>query len=163
MTFTREFSDTLPQEWENLPGECWMRFSSWFPKAYMKRNQREGIHDQGQTTCTYITHTRTHRHAQGLIIIWPQGRQRTGNTEGAWWHRCHDVLISSVSACHFRQTTHCARNEQTMTGYVVLTVHTICTESSKKIQKSNKFTSICFHVELEFKFLPLTHSATLVY
>lgn len=50
-----------------------------------------------------------------------------------------------------------------MTGYVILTVHTICAESSKKIQKSNKFTSICFHVELEFKFLTITHSATLVY
>lgn len=93
----REFSDTLPQEWENLPGECWMRFSSWFSKAYMKRNQREGIHEQGQTTCTYITHARTHTHRGSSL----SGRKE--DSEQGTQRELGDIIAmmcSSLAAVH---------------------------------------------------------------
>lgn len=52
-------------------------------------------------------HTDTHNK---LITTRPQGRQGTGNTEGDWWHHCHDVPYAILPT----QTTHCVENEHTM-------------------------------------------------
>lgn len=147
MTFSIEFSDTLPLDLKDYQGNVtWdlpvdSQSHAWYEinrKGFVSKDRRQA-HTSGASA-----HAKDH-HLHGHKKDSEQEIQRELGDIVA-------VMCSSpsVSACVFRQTTHCAQNEQTMTCDVIQTIYTICTENSKNMQKPNKFTLICRQLGLDF-------------
>lgn len=128
----------------------------------MKCNQREGIHEQGQTTRTYITHASTNMHRGSALY----GRKEDSEQETE--RELGDIvakMCSSLASAHVildRRHTVLGMNTQwRVTMYWLYIQH--APRAARKYKHLTNSPQNCFHVELDFKCLPIIHSATLNY